>query len=126
MKIFSHKSGVVQAQLRAQLLIQPSHLTVIRLTADSQIRVQGATIWLTHSASSTDFVLQCGDQMRLPEGLVLISTVGSTAFHEAQVAVMPMVKPSRWLQAGFWLRRLWRKTSDFELWQAPKCCEGRV
>lgn len=115
MEKYSHSVAWSQvhwrAQLRAQLLIEPSQLTVIHLDADSDLRVQGAAVWLTHSATPTDFLLHAGDQMRLPAGRVLISRIGQGVLN-AQVSVVPVRRVSM-------LQRAWLRISCF--WQHLQC-----
>ena len=110
MKKYSHGGEWDQvhwrAQLRAQLLIEPSQLTVIHLDTDSDIRVQGALVWLTHSALPTDFLLHEGDQMCLPAGRVLISRIGEGE-QSAQVSVVPVRRVSLLQRAWLRMHRFW-------------------
>ena len=61
--------------VNAKLLVQPKELTVLNLVGDTLIQVKNAGVWLTHSEIPCDYVLQQGECLSLPAGLVLIQAV---------------------------------------------------
>ena len=95
--------SAVDATRRAPLLAMSMHLALVpgrvttrRLSADTEIRVLGARVWLTQAADGYDHWLGPGDVMRLPRGERIWLSVEDQASALVSLTYVPAARS--WLQ----------------------------